>query len=341
MMRGRVVRIAAGVTCTLLLAAPLALAQTASDLVGQGAPPPITLSLSTTYPQPDSSDTLVVQSTLLTLANATLAVSVNGTQIYNGNVQPIAVAIGGAGVPTNISVVVTSQGQSYPASLSVTPGDVSLVEEPLSSAPPLYAGKPEVALGGEVRLVAVAGFRTASGAAINPANLSYTWMQGGDTLGSSSGIGKSAIIVAAPLQYRAGDYSVTVTTQDGTQAGSASVSIAAENPSVRIYADDPLLGIEFNKALGGTYTINGPEASFYAAPFSFSTVSGAPALQWFLGGASSAQSGNLITLRPTSNTAGQSTLSVSASESQQYESATAGLTLSYGAAASGGGIFGL
>jgi hypothetical protein len=282
---------------------------------------------------------LSVTSTTLTLANATLSVSVNGTNVYQGNVQPVAVAIGGPGQTTTITATVVSQGQSYSSSIAVDPGDVSLVEEPIASAPPLYAGKPLVPMSGEVRLVAVANFRTASGAAINPSTLSYTWMQGDTTLGSASGIGKSVAIVDTPLEYRAGDYSVTVSTQDGTEVGSGSVSITAESPTVRIYASDPLLGIEFDHALGGSFAIAGPEATFYAAPYSFSLADGAPALSWFVGN-SSAQSGSTITLRPTGSGAGTSALSVSASESQLYENASANLSLSYGASG-GTGLFGL
>jgi hypothetical protein len=330
-----------GIVIAAFSAAPFALAQSASNLstLTTASVPPITLSLSDQYPQPYSSTALSVDSTTMNLADATLSVSVNGTNVYRGNVQPVTVTIGAPGATTVINVVVTSAGQTYPASISVDPGDVSLIEEPVASAPPLYLGKPLTPLGGEVRLVAIADFSTSSGAAIDPSTLSYTWMQDSDTLVSSSGIGRSAVIVDAPLEYRAGDYSVTVSTQDGIETGTGSVSLSAEDPTVRIYADDPLLGIEFDHALGGTYAIPGPEVSFYAAPYSFSTANGAPSIGWFLNG-SAAGSVNLITLRPTGSGAGVSSLSVSGSEEQLYENASANLSLSYGAGGSIG-LFGL
>lgn len=321
------------------VAAPFAFAQSLTDLSSSGGVPPISLSLSTQYPQPYSGVMLSVTSTTLTLANATLTVSVNGKSVYQGNVQPVPITIGAPGVVTTIKATVVSQGASYPATITVDPGDVSLVEEPLASAPPLYAGKPLVPISGQVRLVAVASFHTASGAAISPANLSYTWMQDDTTLGSVSGIGKSVAVVAAPLQYRSGNYSVIVTTQDGSEVGSASVSLSPQDPTIRVYTNDPLLGIRFDHALGGTFSITDPEASFYAAPFSFSLTSGAPSINWFLGG-SPAATGNVVTLRPTGSGVGQSSLSVTAAETQYYENASASFTLSYGAK-SGGGIFGL
>jgi hypothetical protein len=228
---------------------------------------------------------------------------------------------------------------SYAQTLNVRPGDLSLVQEPIASAPPLYLGKPLVPMQGEIRLVAVAGFRTAAGAAIDPATLSYSWRQDGSILTDASGIGASSVIVNAPMQYRSSSFSVVVSTQDTSEVAGASVSLAPQDPTLRIYASDPLLGIRFDRALTGSYPIRDTEASFYAAPFSFSLAHTAPIVTWFLGGASAAN-GSSITLRPTGAGAGTSALSVSAAESATYESALARLTLSYGASA-GPNIFGL
>jgi len=323
--------------------APVAFAQSLSDissnLSSNGGPPPITLSLSSQYPAPYSSVTLTTNSTTLNLANATLAVSVNGAKVYVGNVQPVAITTGAPGTSTTINATVTSQGESYAASVTITPGDVSLVEEPVASAPPLYLGKPLVPISGEVRLVAMTGFRTASGVPIDPSTLSYTWTQDGSTLEDVSGIGKSVIIVDSPLQYRSSSISVVVEAQDGTEVGADSVSLAPQDPTVRIYADDPLLGILFDHALSSSFAITGTEASFYAAPYSFSIANEAPTIAWFLNG-SGAGSENSITLRPTGGGAGNGSLSVSASENANYESATADLSLSFGSNANTN-LFGL
>lgn len=335
-MRRVAVTALAGAACVLTLAAPLAMAQSVSDLsnlTSEGAPPPTTLTLTPSYPQPYGTATLSVQSTTLSLGNATLAVSVNGKSVYQGNVQPVTITIGAPGVATTISTTVTSQGQSYPTSMTIDPGDVSLVEEPLASVPPLYPGKPLVPLSGQVRLVAIAGFATAAGTPINPNTLSYTWTEDGSVLGSASGIGRSSVVVAAPLEYRASDISVSITTQDGVEQGGGSVSLSPQDPSVRIYASDPLLGILFDHALAGPFAITGTEASFYAAPYSFATSNGAPAINWFLNGASAGNT-NSVTLRPTGTGSGNGTLSVSVSESGLYENATADLPLSFGSSGS-------
>ncbi|HQT82805.1 MAG TPA: hypothetical protein PLW99_01505 [Candidatus Paceibacterota bacterium] len=323
------------VAALTLLVPGAALAQ---SLGGLGDSSSFTMSVSPQYPAPYGTATLSFLSNSLSLSNATLTVSVGGKNIYQGSIQPVAVTLGRAGSVTNITATITSGGTSYSQSLSLQPEDVALVAEPIASVPPLYPGKPSVPLEGSVRVVAVANLRDAKGAALNPSALSYSWTVDTTQIANSSGIGRNAIMVASPMQYRARTVSVVVTSQDGTLVGGDSLTLSPVNPAVLIYANDPLLGILFDHALSNSYAINGAESTLYAAPFSFPTTSGAPALQWFLNG-SSAQTGTVITLRPTGSGQGSASLSLTASAGQ-YTTATANLSLSFGATA-GTNIFGL
>lgn len=271
---------------------------------------PFSMTLAPTYPAPDSTATLsFVSASGLDLSNATLAVSVDGTSVYAGSVQTISIPIGAAGALTNIKAVVTSNGASYTQSLAVHAQDVSLVAEPVSSAPPLYPGKPLVPTEGDVRVVAIANIRTSKGVQINPAELSYAWTVDGVQMANFSGIGKDSIMVASPLQYRSRTVSVTVQSQDGTLVGGASIDLQTSEPKILVYVADPLLGILFNHALSGTYALSGTESTLYAAPYSLaSNVSGA-SLQWFVNG-TAAQTGQLLTVRPTGQGAGSANISV-------------------------------
>jgi hypothetical protein len=296
------------------------------------------LSVDPQYPTPYGQATLSAVSSTLDLSNATITVSAAGKEIYQGSVQPVSVTVGKAGSVTNIKVTVTSAGTNYSQTLSIQPQDVALIAEPVSSAPPLYPGKSLVPLEGDVRVVAIANLQDASGRTFDPATLSYSWTVDDTQIADSSGIGKTAIIVASPLQYRARSVSVAVMSQDGSLVGGASLSLAAEDPSVRIYENDPLLGILYDHALSGDYVISNAEDTLYAAPFSFPTTSGAPSLQWFLNG-NEAQTGNSITLRPTGGGQGTASLSLVASAGESTR-AVEELSLSFGAT-SGGGLFGL
>lgn len=286
-------------------------------------------SINPQYPAPFSSARVSLLSSTLDLTNATLMVSSGGKRLYQGAVQTVSVPVGGAGSVTTLSIQVTSNGIPYVQTVAIQPQDISLIAEPISSAPPLYPGKPLVPLEGNTRVVAVANIRDAGGKTLDPASLSYVWTVENTQIANSSGIGKRSIIVASPLQYRSRNVSVVVQSQNGSLVGGASLTLTANEPTVRIYQNDPLLGILFDHAQIGTHAITAAEDTLYAAPFSFPLAGGAPVISWFLNGAP-AQTGDLLTLRPTGVGQGTAALSVTASTGSSAE-ASAELSLSFGA----------
>ncbi len=286
------------------------------------------LSASPQYPLPYSQITVSPASNSLDLTNATLTVLVNGKETYKGSVHTFPVQLGGAGTVTTIHATVFSGGTNYSKTISIQPQDVTLVAEPISSAPPLYPGEPSVPIQGNVRLVAVADLKAANGAVTNPATDAYAWTVNGIHMPDSSGIGKSSIIVPSPLQYREGNVSVVVTDSSGSLVGGASISLTASEPLVRVYQNDPLLGIRYSHALSGSYTISGAESTLYAAPFSLPITNSAPLVQWFLNG-SSVQTGDSITLRPAGSGQGSASLSLTATAGNSTM-ATANLSLLFG-----------
>lgn len=302
-----------------------ATAQSLDSLAGSGEP--FTVSVSPRYPAPHSKATVSLLSTTLDLANATMAVSVGSKQLYQGSIQPVAIPLGRAGSVASVSITVAVAGKPYTQSLVIQPQDVSLIVEPNASIPALYPGKPLVPVEGNARIVAVANIRDASGKAIPASSLSYTWTVDDTQVANASGVGKEAVIVASPLQYRTRSVSVVVRSQNGSLAGGASLSLTPAEPILRVYKNDPLLGILFDHALSGTYQIADTEATLYGVPYSFPLLHGAPRLQWFLNG-EGAQTGNSITLRPSGSGEGSASLSVSASTGAGA-TATAELPLSF------------
>ncbi|MEK7604370.1 MAG: hypothetical protein AAB442_01040 [Patescibacteria group bacterium] len=316
-----------------ITASAVVLSGTAAS-VGQNA---FSVTATPLYPVPFGQERLTFLSDSLDLANASVVVSVGGKVVYQGSVQPVMVPLGKAGVPVVATVAITSGGARYTQTLSLRPQEVALIAEPLASSPPLYPGKPNTPIEGSVRVVAVANLKNLQGRSLDPTALSYSWTIDGTQIANASGIGKQVVVVASPLQYRSRDVSVVVTSQDGSLVGGASLTLSPENPSVRVYENDPLLGIRYERALSDPYTIRGAEATLYVAPFSLSTLGGTPRIQWFLNG-SSAQTGPLITLRPSGSGEGNASLSVVASAGD-YSTATFNLGLIFGS--SPGNIFGL
>lgn len=297
---------------TLSLLLPIAVSAQSLGGLGGISSEAFSLSVSPQYPAPYSQATVSLLSSSIDLTNSTVIASVGGKEIYKGSARPISVTLGKTGSVTNVKITVTSNGGSYSQTIKIQPQDVVIVAEPISSAPPLYQGKSLVPLEGDVRIVAMANLRDSGGKSASPTTYSYAWTVDDTRIANSSGIGKSAIIVASPLQYRSRTVSVVVTSANGSLVGGASLSLSAEQPSLRIYENDPLLGIRYDRALSGSYIIAGAESTLYAAPFSLPTTGGAPFIQWFLNG-SSVQIGNSITLRPTGSGQGNASLSLTAS----------------------------
>ncbi|MFA5744651.1 MAG: hypothetical protein WC887_00290 [Candidatus Paceibacterota bacterium] len=325
-----------GFLITLSLIFLLPLAVSAQAISNEEA---FTMSVNPQYPAPYSQAVLSLLSSSLDLNNAIMTVSVAGKEVYKGSVRPTAIPVGGAGSVVSAKVTVTSGGASYNQTISIQPQDVVLVAEPISSSPPLYLGKSLVPLEGDVRVVAMANLRGTKGEIIDTTTLSYSWTVDDTQIANASGIGKQSITVASPFQYRTRKVSVAVMSQDGNLVGGASLSLSALDPSVRLYKNDPLLGILYDHALSSSYAISNAEETLYAAPFSLPTTNGAPLIQWFLSG-TIAQTGNSITLRPTGKGQGNASLSLTASSGGSTK-ATENLSLSFGTASSGFSLFGL
>lgn len=295
-----------------------------------------------TYPTPYSSFKLSIKSYSFDISNAVFTVTVNGIRTAQGTgAIPVPIKTAGSGAIMNIKVSVIANGKLYKKTLTIRPAGVAVVVEPLTTTPPLYPGMPITPSSGKIRVVAIPNFRSSNGKPISPQKLSYTWRIGNQTLSTSSGIGRSVVIVSAPPPFRNTNLSVTVQAQDYPEAAAGNITLIPSIPTVRIYKDDPLMGVLYDHALFGKQTLVGAEASFVAEPFGFSTSNGLPDLVWYLND-TKAQTGNLVTLRPKGVGKGVATLSVSATKESAYESASDAITLKFGKAARVGlGIFGL
>ncbi len=317
-----------GLFTAITIALLLPVVAGAQSLESMNSSQPFTVSVSPQFPTPLSQATLSFLSSSLELNNSIVTVSVDGKEIYTGSARPVSLTLGKTGSVTNVTVKVVTNGQTYTQKVSLQPQDISLVVEPVSSSPPLYQGKSFVPLEGDVRVVAMANMKSSNGRAVDPSQLAYTWKVDAATLASASGIGKKALLVASPLQYRSRSVSVSVMSQDGALVGGAEVALTALEPSIRIYENDPLLGLRYERAISGSFNILDAESSLYAAPFSLPTTGGAPFIQWFLDG-NSVQTGNSITLRPTGSGEGTASLSLTASTGESG-STSAILSLIFG-----------
>lgn len=296
------------------------------------------LSVSPRYPSSYQTVAVSAQSTDIDLAASTLKARVNGVVVYEGGVRPFNVALGAPGKETEISATLTTGGDVHTASITLAPADVALVIEPRATTPALYRGKPSVPLSGNVRIVAVTDFRDSNGVRIPPSDLIFSWTVEDTFLQANSGAGRDVLTVPAPFQYRTRPVSLVVKSKEGRFIGGASVTLSGNEPLIRIYENDPLLGVRFERSLRGTFSLNDAEISLFAAPYSFSLTGGMPSRKWFLNNRA-ADEGGVLTLRPEGNGAGKASVSVRTAGVESIENAAASLLLTFHSGT--GGLFGL
>jgi hypothetical protein len=287
----------------------------------------LTLTVSSTYPRPYQSVTVIPQSTVIDLAASTVTATVNGTQVASGSgAEPIYVTVGGPGTVTNVTVRASYGGQTYIKTVVLRPADVALVVEPQSTTHPFYEGGSLIAAQGRVRIVAIPDLRTSGGGVIPANNLVYTWRNGEQILESASGIGKSVLTANSPVQYRDARITVTVTSQDRSVVAEATAVIAPSESLIRIYRNDPLLGPLFDTALPRSITLGGNEDTFRAVPYYFAEK---PPLTWQVNGSASDYDQD-ITVRMTGSGTGTALLTASAKAPNSSQSTNAALSVKFG-----------
>lgn len=301
-----------------------------------GTNEPLVIGISPQHPRPGDTVIVTPKSPHIDMKRSTMTLSVGGKLVYSGEVKGVPVTLNASGQATVIAVTVKGDSGSEKATITLRPGDVSLVAEPVSSIPVLYPGKARIPQQGRVRYAAIADFRTSPSARLDPDQLSYSWIVNGTTILNSSGIGKDSIILASPLMYRTEKVSVEVSSRNGSLVASDTLLVTPESPTMRLYVHDPLQGILFDHALGTSHSITGSETTFTAVPFSFSLIGGEPVVNWFLNG-TKVETGPNITLRPEG--AGQGNASLTATANAGTETGTAALSIIFGESATN--IFGL
>lgn len=301
----------------------------------QASTQPLTVDISPLHPRPYDIVTVTPSSNLIDLSASMITVSVNGKAVAESTgAAGVPVQVGALGEATTIKVTAKTGGQTYSATEVVRPADVSLVVEPSAVTHPFYAGGALVAPQGRLRIIALADLRTSASKRLNPADLTYTWQFGDQTLQGESGIGRSILSASAPFRYRDAQITVTVASPDGSLVGEASTVISPVDPVIRIYQVDPLMGPLFERALSGSFTMTNTETTFEAVPYYFGQL---PLLSWTLNSVPQS-TGPTITARENGAGSGSASLSVNGKDDTALTSAQASLSVLFGKSATN--IFG-
>ncbi len=152
-----------------------------------------------------------------------------------------------------------AQAQSAPS--------VDLLWSASTYKPAFYLGHSQATPQSTVRVVALAAWP-----GVSPEQLEYRWQRDGQAVPKSSGLGQSTLSFTAGQARERHQVQVLVTAPGKTGSANRLVEILVVNPVISIYEDDPLLGINYHRALGTSLTLTQPEINLAAEPYFFNNV---------------------------------------------------------------------
>jgi len=252
-------------------------------------------------PNPGDVVTITIGNNSYNLDKADIAWSVNGSVSQQATgLKTFETTIPATGGKTDISVdIKTIEGveitQNFPFNIT----GVSLVWEANTYVPPWYEGKALFTPQATGRVIAVPQIYS-NGALVDPSTLIYDWTDNGSEEPDQSGYGDDVYYFIGDIISRPRTIGVTVTQKSGTLTANGQITIDAVEPTLRIYANDPTYGLQYQTSVGNEYDLSVPEVSFQAIPFFFSAdTATSPDLtySWLSNGSSTNQTSPFITFR--------------------------------------------
>ena len=235
----------------------------------------IDITINPSNPLPGKNVEITVQDYLSDISSSYVNWSVNGKNVAQGvGKNDINLTAPALGKESDVTITIqTADGKTVQKSVVIKSGSVDLIWESQGYAPPLYGGKQSFAYENTVKIVAMPHLANSSGAEIDPSTLVYNWKQDSTVLQAGSGYGKQSITVTGTVIPRPTTINVNISTKDGSETTSGSITLQAGSPSVIFYKDDPLYGVLYNVALGAQTSFSNQEITLLASPFSFTMPS--------------------------------------------------------------------
>lgn len=297
----------------------------------------LSMSLTPEHPRPGEAITVSVESYNIDLNRTDVRWFVNNKLVKAGvGEKRLETTAPGAGELMEVRVAALGEGGSvYSASIAFRPAEVNLLWQAQSYTPPFYKGKALMPYQGTVLVAAVPSF-SRGGGVMSSESLIYTWSEGDEVIGDSSGKGKNLFVFRGSVPIRPKTISVLVESPDRTMAASASVDVVPVAPRLLFYEDHPLYGLLFGKALVGSFMLKGDETRISAIPFYFETdtrLNTDITYDWQLNYQPlPTERGNALTLRRAVASAGKSSLFLEArspDEDKTFQAAEERLTIEF------------
>ncbi len=297
----------------------------------------LSLSISPAHPHAGEAITASVESYNIDLNRADVRWFVNDRMTANGvGLKHLQTSVGTSGELTSIRVVAIGEdGRTYSADLSIRPAEVNLLWQAQSYTPPFYKGKALMPYQGTVLVAAIPSFNRGN-TVLSTQSLIYTWKEGDNVIGDSSGKGKNLFVFRGSVPLRTKTISVTVESPDHTMIADASIEVTPVAPRLLFYENHPRYGLLTGKALLGRFSLFEDEVHLSALPYYFETstkINKGLVFEWQMNYQPlESERGSSIALRRTSSAGGSNNLFLeahSADESKTFQAAEERLVVDF------------
>ena len=232
----------------------------------------IVLTIIPENPGPNQTVSASVVSYSTDINAATITWKINGkTQKSGVGQKTFQFITGNVNNSTTLDIIVeTKEGQVITKTLNIKPVSVDLIWQSDGLVPPFYKGRILFSHQNKITFIALPHITGSSGTEISAKNLIYKWTRNGTVMDSDSGYGKNTYTMTGSLISRPLDIEVEVTGTNTSVVGRAQTSVEPIDPSIILYRENPLYGIEFQKALIDTVELkDSKEIAIVSMPFFF------------------------------------------------------------------------
>ncbi len=231
----------------------------------------ISLSINPASPGPNTDTVATITSFSTDINRATISWFLNGKFVSGGlGKNTYSFKTGAVGASTKVSAsIITAEANTADKSITITPGELDVLWQATDAhTPPFYRGKALPLNESSIRFVAVPNLRSTNGSIIKGSDLVYSWQKNLKPDASASGFGKNYFDVYASYLDEEERVDVSASSVSNHTGGSGNTSIHLSTPKIIFYKKIPLLGADYNNAIGGDgLLVDTKEVTVVAEPY--------------------------------------------------------------------------
>lgn len=290
------------------------------------------------FPKPGETVSVKLTSYSGDLDRARIVWSLNGKAAKSGTgVKTFSFNMGPAGKSVTFGVTVEAPGIGlFEKNVTLNPAQVDILWQAVNSyTPPFYRGKALPARMSKIRVVAMPDMKTKLGSNVKPAEMVYKWTLDDIPMLDSSGYAKN--FADFSFDFVSSDATVKVNASSVKESGliaENTVYLPTTAPKIIFYENKPLKGVDYENAIGDSFTLKNAEVNIVAEPYYFTSRDGLTDLSynWLLNGAptESADQKSLV-LRVGDQKTGSSEISLGIKQAYRFlQMANKTFTMNFG-----------